>query len=386
MLIISNPNAGNKQGPDFIRQHVTWFIDEFMPPTVVPEVKQTTKEGDAGAFALEYIRQNTKKDRVTILVSGGDTTIHEIIQHVESSLQTQAHLPRVDIALLPMGTANALYYSEFPPEKTEDICKTFDPRVQRRLATLDKETRGNLLSLSALCSDLPSTPLTIARSSIYDAKGTLSTSVFSVVVVSSCMSETILLSYSLHMILALHAVILHEAEALRHTHPGLERFKIAAMQNITRWSSATLQLPEGYSVYNPVTHSFEEVGFGSSTTLEGPFAYFLSTVNVDRLELAFNITPLASTLPAVEPGFEIIVVRPVRDPSIIGTDDVARQAFAAKLGTILMAAYQQGAHVKWRYGNDGQPVGFEDSEGGFLVEYLRAPSWVWVPASRPNLV
>jgi diacylglycerol kinase family enzyme len=190
MLIISNPNAGKKQGPDFIRQHVTWFIDEFLPPTIVPEVKETTKEGDAGDFALEYIKQNTGKDRITILVSGGDTTIHEIIQHVESSARTETRLPRVDIALLPMGTANALYYSEFPPEKAEDICKTFDPRVQRRLATLDKETRSNLLSLSALCSSLPSTPLTIARSSIYDARGTLSMSVFSIVVVSSCTSKT----------------------------------------------------------------------------------------------------------------------------------------------------------------------------------------------------
>lgn len=190
MLIVSNPNAGKKQGPDFIRQHVTWFIDEFLPPTVVPEVKQTTKEGDAGVFALEYIKQNIGKDRIAILVSGGDTTIHEIIQHLETSLQTKAHLPRVDIALLPMGTANALYHTEFPPEKTEDICKTFDLRVQRRLATLDKETRSNLLSLSALCSNLPSTPLTIVRSLIYDAEGTLSTTVHSVVVVSSCTSET----------------------------------------------------------------------------------------------------------------------------------------------------------------------------------------------------
>ena len=189
MLIISNPNAGKKQGPDFIRQHVNWFIDEFLPPTVVPEVKQTTKEGDAGVFALEYVKQNTGKDRITILVSGGDTTIREVIQHVEGSLQTRTHFPRVDIALLPMGTANALYHSEFPPERTEDICKTFDLRVQRRLATLDKETRSNLLSLSALCSNLPSAPLTIARSLIYDAKGTLCTSVLSVVVVSSCTSE-----------------------------------------------------------------------------------------------------------------------------------------------------------------------------------------------------
>lgn len=187
-------------------------------------------------------------------------------------------------------------------------------------------------------------------------------------------------------ILALHAVILHEAEALRHTHPGLERFKIAARQNVTRWSSATLQLPDGYSVYNPITHSFEKTVSGSPTTLEGPFAYFLSTVNVDRLELAYNITPLASTLPAVEPGFEIIIVRPMRDPSINGTDIAARQAFAAKLGPLVMAAYQQGAHVRLRYANDGQLVGFEDSEGGFLVEYLRAPSWVWVPASRSNLM
>ena len=65
-----------------------------------------------------------------------------------------------------------------------------------------------------------------------------------------------------------------------------------------------------------------------------------------------------------------------------GTDDAARQAFAAKSGSLLMAAYQHGAHVKSRYGRDGQLVGLEDSEDGFVVEYLRAPSWVWVPVSR----
>ena len=130
-----------------------------------------------------------------------------------------------------------------------------------------------------------------------------------------------------------------------------------------------------------MTHSFEETVSSSPTVLEGAFAYFLSTVNVDRLELAFNITPLASTLPPAGPGFDIIVVRPARDPTISGTDDATRQAFAAKSGALLMAAYQQGAHVRLRYGKDGQPVGFDDSEGEFLVEYLRAPSWVWVPAS-----
>ena len=153
---------------------------------------------------------------------------------------------------------------------------------------------------------------------------------------------------------------------------------------MTRWSSATLQLPDGYSIYNPVTHSFEDTA-SIPTTLEGPFAYFLSTVNVDRLELEFNITPLASTLPPIGPGFEIVVVRPARDPAFNGTDDAARQAFAAKSGPLVMAAYQRGAHIKWRYGKDGQP-GLEDSEGEFLVEYLRAPSWVWVPASGPYSV
>jgi len=111
--------------------------------------------------------------------------------------------------------------------------------------------------------------------------------------------------------------------------------------------------------------------------LDGPFAYFLSTVNVDRLEPAFCIAPLASRFPPADASFDIVIVRPLRDPSIALDTPAARAAFVAKLSAIFQGAYRNGSHIDLRYGPNGE-IGMEE-HGEAVVEYLRCGGWEWIP-------
>ncbi|KAI0086672.1 hypothetical protein BDY19DRAFT_908095 [Irpex rosettiformis] len=185
---------------------------------------------------------------------------------------------------------------------------------------------------------------------------------------------------------ALHASILHDSEALRASHPGIERFKIAAQQNLTRWYHASVNLlpPKDSSVqiFDPSQNKFvpyQNPQQGGRATLQGPFAYFLSTVNVDRLEPAFRITSLFHSLPP-DPDtntLDVVIIRPLRDKSIREDSDYDRELFAKKSMAVLGAAYQDGKHVKLRY-KDGEVVD-DVEDGDVVVEYLRVGGWEWVP-------
>lgn len=164
------------------------------------------------------------------------------------------------------------------------------------------------------------------------------------------------------------------------------RFKIAAQQNSTKWYRSRLNILPVSSkglvqIYNPQTKSF--VNHPSSTLdnppvhLEGPFLYFLSTVNVDRLEPAFRITPLARTLPPSSPSCDIVIIRPLQSPSIAEDSLRARASFVETIWTVLGAAYQNGLHVQMKYNNDGQVV--TEGDGPSVVEYIRCGGWEWIP-------
>ncbi|KIM48984.1 hypothetical protein M413DRAFT_15211 [Hebeloma cylindrosporum] len=249
-------------------------------------------------------------DHSTVILGSGDGTIHDIINAVHHPLA---------FVLVPCGTANALYSSLFPA----------DP--------------DRLQSLHAFLTNKPTRPLSIASTSINTA-----TPVLSVVVVST----------------ALHASILHHSEALRLSHPGLVRFKIAAQQNINKWYNARVRLSPIPSlgvvqIYDPTNKSFVTL---PDHSLVGPFAYFLSTVNVDRLEPTFTIAPLARTIPPPPSTCDLVVIRPLRDPSIPEDTPQARDAFVPTISNVLGAAYQDGAHVDLS-----------------IVEYIRCGGWEWIP-------
>jgi hypothetical protein len=187
---------------------------------------------------------------------------------------------------------------------------------------------------------------------------------------------------------ALHASILDIAESLRSEHPGIERFKIAAGQSITQWSQARLIVKHPHEVYDPVATSFKQgiVTNDSEEGIVGPFAYFLTTTNVDRLEQEFRIAPLATSIPVtLEDGWmEVVIIRPSRDPSIgkdglQSQDEVIRQKFAATTMQALWSAYKDGSHVSLGYDASGKVIDTAESGDKAVVEYLRVKEWEWIP-------
>jgi hypothetical protein len=177
---------------------------------------------------------------------------------------------------------------------------------------------------------------------------------------------------------ALHAAILHDSEALRASVPGIERFKLAAEQNATTWYRARARLVAPVQRYDVTTNAFVPVsGEEDSIELQGPFAYFLSTVNADRLEPLFRIAPLQRTLPP-PPGvltMDVVVVRPLRDLSLEGkSGQEERERYKERVWAALGGAYQDGAHIRARYDTPNDNV-----DGLPIVEYFRVKGWEWIP-------
>jgi hypothetical protein len=169
--------------------------------------------------------------------------------------------------------------------------------------------------------------------------------------------------------------------------PGIERFKVAAWNNITRWYSSQVKLlptasAQAVEIYDPDHKTF--VAYQGSNDhgivdVKGPFAYFLSTVNVDRLEPAFRITPLASEFFSSGASLDIVIVRPHRDPTFVADTIETRKAFAEKATVVLQAAYQDGNHINLKYTDDGKITA--EGTGPTVVEYIRCGGWEWIPVS-----
>jgi hypothetical protein len=179
--------------------------------------------------------------------------------------------------------------------------------------------------------------------------------------------------------------------------PGIERFKAAAQNNISKWYTSYVKLLPVPSVgvvqiYDPTRKEFishdESHPDDPIVDVDGPFAYFLSTVNVDRLEPAFRVTPLHAIIPPTAASLDIVMVRPSRDPSLKWDTPKerqdARQAFVHKATTVLQGAYKNGIHVDIRYGQDGE-IGL-DGVGPTIVEYIRCGGWEWTPVKITLLI
>jgi len=228
-----------------------------------------------------------------------------------------------------------------------------------------------LKSLEAFIRDSNIVPLTLAITTISSPQSTQQSC--HKVAISAVVTST-----------ALHASILHDSESLRKEMPGIERFKVAAWNNITRWYSSQVKLLPTPSagvveIYDPdqktfVTRDDDDHGI---VDVIGPFAYFLSTVNVDRLEPAFRITPLVSEFVPAEVSLDIVMVRPHRDPTFVTDTTEARQAFAGKATAVLTAAYQDGNHINLKYADDGKIT--TEGTGPTVVEYIRCGGWEWIP-------
>lgn len=363
VIQVINPKSGDGTAPSFVSTHVTPLLVEHGINIDVSIVSKAP--GDAGLRVSQILAERTEFNSIILIVAGGDGTLHEIVNSLISSHTEDNRYVEVNSVIVPTGTANALYAS---------LCTS---------NTQDYDTvEGKLRSLRAFLgtqSENSRARLTIAQSSIFppplsqsDGIADPTTTIYSIVVSSTC----------------LHASILHDSESLREKYPDIQRFKVAAEKNITRWypGQVTFRAPYGelVSIYDQKSRQFipfvgDNDGF--DVVLSGPFAYFLATINVDRLEPQFVISPLQKRIKPIKDTMDVIVIRPRRDPTISQNSDSKedRTRFAEKTMQILHAAYKNGAHVDLGYvkGGDLHDCSTSDYVCS-VVEYVRCASWEWV--------
>ncbi|KAK7447057.1 hypothetical protein VKT23_014268 [Stygiomarasmius scandens] len=364
LIALYNPTSGDRSAKSFFENEVIPLLQRANKSIAQDKVFATERPVHAGEIVLELIESS--QEELTIILGSGDGTLHEIINHVSSAqikgARVDAPPTKLHFVLVPCGTANALYSSLFPPKDNAEI----------------SSTSYRLQSVQAFLNDSPGIPLTLAITTISSAPFVRAPprAIVSSVVVST----------------SLHAAILHDSEKLRKEMPGIERFKAAAQQNSGKWYLGNAKILPAAStqvvqIYDPKTESFinhpdcddddDDGEYNSIVDVPGPFAYFLSTVNVDRLEPAFQITPVARKIVPSEATCDLMIVRPLRDPSVRMDSAETREGFTSKLWKVLQGAYQEGAHLKLRYNEEGDVV--TDGDGPTVVEYVRCGGWEWLP-------
>ena len=87
--IIINPIAGKRNFA-----HIKQAIAVLRPNDITPEMRETTKRGDAYLFAEDEVKKGTE----VVIAVGGDGTINEIANGLAHS--------SVKLGVLPLGTAN----------------------------------------------------------------------------------------------------------------------------------------------------------------------------------------------------------------------------------------------------------------------------------------
>ncbi|KIO32546.1 polysaccharide lyase family 14 protein [Tulasnella calospora MUT 4182] len=371
LLVIVNPASGAKQAVIDVAAFVLPLLKG-----IKYQLATTEEPGHAGLLAREFIRSG---EGSSILVAGGDGTVHEVanalVLHGDEAPTPMTN--DLTLVLFPSGTANALYaslYSKVAPNPSHEYLILPDTEAQAayRLKSVLAFVHSRLSAKGADTPEVqPSRQLSLALTEIQDVTGRVIERLVGIVVNST----------------SLHAAILHTAEQLRDSIPGLERFKVAAQRNMAQWYTSEVQIfgsdgstANGVGVYDPARDEIVSLGSqqdGNILTLEGPFSYFLSTVNVDRLEPTFYITAPFTTHapPDGSKTMEIVVLRPGREPTFPAHAEAAeidapeRERFGKDVAMkALFAAYDKGSHVGLTYPN-----------GETIVEYYRAGGWEWIP-------
>ena len=254
VLVLYNPVCGDGSTQSFFETRVLPLLQNH-GNIAIDNVVRTERPKHAGTVVVDFIN-NVQPVRaatvLTIVLGSGDGTLQEIIDAVCSLSGPQ---PEIRFVLVPCGTANALYVSLFPASHQDELT----------------DDAYKLKALNAFITGSKTVPLYTAVVTLSPAPSSPRppTIVFSVVVVST----------------SLHAAILHDSESLRTKFPGLERFKVAAQMNVSRWYNSSVKLFPAPSVgvvqvYDPRTRTFVPYDRSTKNTvikLDGPFIYFLST-------------------------------------------------------------------------------------------------------------
>ena len=381
---IVNPVSGGRVTDEIWKEAVQPAIAK-LAPTVRIELHRTERAGHAADVAQTIAAQAQATGATYLIVLGGDGTTHEALnglyRHAES-LGAGAAVPSVELGIVPTGTANALYAGLYPPQLVSE-----EPGANEhtwRLRSLDAllHSLGSSASQAHPYTKIPLT-LTLASFASADADPEAP---FSTVAHSSLVSHLV----TSH---AFHASILVDSDdsALRAAHPGVERFKIAAGMNVTRWTNYPIASSDAASDHCagtvqllPLTSSSDAAGSvlrydgrtsawkpvtDSETTLRGPFFYFAS-LTTDRLEPTFVPGPFSAAATSSSEGQEtdqgpdaewrsqchrlarpaeavdVVVLRPTRDPAV-----------HAALQRVEGLSGDRGKDVDWsgaRYVNDEQ--------------------------------
>lgn len=269
------------------------------------KIHKTASPNDAASIARTIASEPSPHK---VIVAGGDGTSHELMEGITSG--------RWELVILPLGTANALYYS-------------FHPNDESKLASLNLALEGK----SPI--RLPVTYTTIGDQNV---------------------PSTIVTST------ALHAAILKDSEELRSQY-GIERYAMAAAKNLGVFFNAKVRLSDGKK-WNHKTKKFE----ASEQELKGPFTYLVSCTTVDRLEPTFVIAPTRRLeKESLDGTMDVVIMRPLRDPKVRDADDKAA-AWAERAKEVLGAAYEEGRHVELEY-----------EAGESVVEVFRCTGFEWVP-------
>ncbi|PPQ98821.1 hypothetical protein CVT24_003375 [Panaeolus cyanescens] len=356
LFTIINPVCGHKSGSSFFDTHVFPRLND--QKITVDYNLRTSSPDDAPNFIREYFTTNrldhNPPTEITIILGSGDGTLHEIIEAIRP-YTTEYHNLLIRFVLIPCGTANALYFSLFP-DTIDAAVDTSNP--SKRLRSLEEFLAGK-----------EAKTLSLAVTTVSNHNES-KTSINTAAVVTST---------------ALHACILRDSESLRDEHPGVERFKVAAQKNSTVWYYSQVKLHPCQSsgkveIYNPDSNAFsplESHGGSKEVIMEGPFVYFTATTNVDRLESTFRVLPLMRSLPPPSPTCDIAVVRPLRCSAMKQDTEHFRTEFAAQTWKVLHGAYEDGAHVRYRYEANGEIT--NEGNGQNVVEYVRCGGWEWIP-------
>ncbi|GAA5948908.1 hypothetical protein JCM3765_003948 [Sporobolomyces pararoseus] len=376
--IVMNPKSGHGYSSALLNDVVKPLLKPFEELGYFHlRISETMGKNDGERVGREIITQSEGKD-TTVIVLGGDGTVHEVLNGAVLSEQGEPQRggPNLDLVLIPTGTANAMYYHLFPPESPLYPQSTPLSPFYSLVAFLRR--------FATTSSPLP---LPLALNSI-DRPPNSSSSPIPPPTLTSVVTSA-----------ALHACLLHDAEELRETHPGLERFKIAAQENVKRWWEGTLTL-QGQAVksYESKSKSFRtemQEGEGGGVRLEGPFAYWVGSL-VSRFEPSFVVAPLRSPQHSLAPSaatsdlatIDLVVIRPLRHRTTRAAwekderGEDLKLEFAEKVWEVTAGMYQGGKHVDMVY-EKGE--GSEDTDGGAtkteIVEVWRVNEFVWTPVS-----
>ena len=362
LIVIYNPVSGDRTAAKLTTETILPLLASH---SVSPDkVVATEHAGHAGTLLLSYIDSlspSARAEGITLVLVSGDGTLHEIVNALHGARdKQQGSFPSLRIVLIPGGTGNAMHSTFFPPPASSASSTAGPTLLASLLSFLSATPRLIPLTLAHTSISSPAPPNNEKPEGSPASAG--SDGVISLVVTST----------------ALHAAILHDSEALRTSVPGIERFKLAAAQNDTTWYRARARLIAPVQRYDVTADAFVPVSEEEDPLeLQGPFAYFLSTVNVDRLEPLLRIAPLQTALPP-PPGaltMDVLAVRPLRDLSLEGkSGQEERERFKETVWSAFGGAYQDGAHIRARYDTQDGKV-----DGLPIVEYFRVKGWEWIP-------